>query len=315
MNPTAKRAAFSRISTPERPKERPMTTLLDIDQLRSFIAIAETGSFTKAADVVNKTQSAVSMQMKRLEERLARPVFARDGRASKLTEDGQRLLDYARRIVKLNVETIAAFSDAELSGRVRLGVPDDYADRYLPEIMARFSRAYPGVELSVICEPSVDLLERIDANEIDLAIVTNCETKRAAETFRRERLLWVTSARHSTHTEERLPLALGRPSCSWRRVAVEKLESVRRPYRVIYSSSSAGAVAAAVLAGLSVSVLPESGLRPGMRVLTAAEGFPELPSCRIGLVRNAHESKALADALAEHIVSSLDNLSEAQAAE
>ena len=292
-----------------------MTALLDIDQLRSFIAIAETGSFTKAADVVNKTQSAVSMQMKRLEERLDRPVFVRDGRASKLTEDGQRLLDYARRIVKLNVETIAAFSDAELSGRVRLGVPDDYADRYLPEIMARFSRAYPSVELSVICEPSVDLLERIDANEIDLAIVTNCESKRASETFRRERLLWVTSARHSTHLEERMPLALGRPTCSWRRIAIERLETVARSYRVIYSSSSAGAVAAAVLAGLSVSVLPESGLRPGMRVLTAAEGFPELPSCRIGLVRNAHETSALADALAEHIVSSLDNLSEAQAAE
>src|ERR1700759_2599750 len=101
-------------------KASPMTTLLDIDQLRSFIAIAETGSFTKAAEVVHKTQSAVSMQMKRLEERLARPVFARDGRASKLTEDGQRLLDYARRIVKLNVETLAAFSDEELSGRVRL---------------------------------------------------------------------------------------------------------------------------------------------------------------------------------------------------
>ena len=155
-----------------------MTALIDVDQLRTFIAIAETGSFTKAAEVVNKTQSAVSMQMKRLEERLERPIFARDGRASKLTEDGQRLLDYARRIVKLNVETLAAFSDAELSGRVRLGVPDDYADRYLPEIMARFSRVYPGVELTVICEPSVDLLERIDANEIDIAIVTNCESKR-----------------------------------------------------------------------------------------------------------------------------------------
>src|SRR5512141_2811238 len=142
-----------------------MTTLLDIDQLRSFIAIAETGSFTKAAEVVNKTQSAVSMQMKRLEERLDRPVFVRDGRASKLTEDGQRLLDYARRIIKLNIETIAAFTDEELSGRVRLGVPDDYADRYLPEIMARFSRGYPGVELTVSCEPSGDLLARIDAAE------------------------------------------------------------------------------------------------------------------------------------------------------
>jgi DNA-binding transcriptional LysR family regulator len=292
-----------------------MTALLDVDQLRTFIAIAETGSFTKAAEVVNKTQSAVSMQMKRLEERLERPIFARDGRASKLTDDGQRLLDYARRIVKLNVETIAAFSEAELSGRVRLGVPDDYADRYLPEIMARFSRAYPSVELTVICEPSVDLLERIDANEIDLAIVTNCESKRASETFRRERLLWVTSNRHATHAEEPVPLALGRPTCSWRSVAVDRLETVARPYRVLYSSSNAGAVAAAVLAGLAVSVLPESGLRPGMRVLTAAEGFPELPTCRIGLVRNAHEGSTLANALAEHIVSSLDNLSEAQAAE
>ena len=293
-----------------------MTAMLDIDQLRTFIAISETGSFTKAAEVVNKTQSAVSMQMKRLEERLERPIFSRDGRASKLTEDGQRLLDYARRIVKLNVETLAAFSDAELSGRVRMGVPDDYADRYLPEIMARFSRSYPAVELSVICEPSVDLLERIDANEIDLAIVTNCESKRASETFRQERLLWVTSNRHSTHLEERMPLALGRPSCTWRRIAIERLEAIGRPFRVLYSSSNAGAVAAAVLAGLAVSVLPESGLRPVMRVLSASDGFPDLPSCRIGLVRNAHESSTLADALAEHIVSSLDNLSEAaQAAE
>src|SRR5881397_4208178 len=143
-----------------------MTALLDVDQLRTFIAIIETGSFTRAADIVHKTQSAVSMQMKRLEERLERPIFARDGRASKLTEDGERLLDYARRIVKLNVEALSAFSDFALAGRVRLGVPDDYADRYLPEIMARFSRAYPGVELSVICEPSLELIERIGTNEL-----------------------------------------------------------------------------------------------------------------------------------------------------
>ena len=293
-----------------------MTALIDIDQLRTFIVIVEAGSFTKAADIVHKTQSAVSMQMKRLEERLDRPVFARDGRASKLTEDGERLLDYARRIVKLNLEALAAFSDAELTGRARLGVPDDYADRYLPEIMARFSRAYPSVELTVICEPSVDLLERIDANELDLAIITTTESQRPVETFRRERLLWVTSNRHPTHREDPLPLALGRPSCGWRRIALECLETTRRPHRILYTTSNAGAVAAAVLAGLAVSVLPESGLRPGMRVLNPADGFPELPFCRIGLVRNQHEASALADALAEHIVSSLDNLSEAaQAAE
>ena len=293
-----------------------MTALIDIDQLRTFIAIAETGSFTKAAEVVHKTQSAVSMQMKRLEERLDRPIFARDGRASKLTEDGDRLLDYARRIVKLNIEALSSFSDPKLSGRVRLGVPDDYADRYLPEIMARFSRAYPGAELSVSCEPSHDRGERIDANDLDLAIITNTESNRPAETFRRERLLWVTSNRHPTHHEDPLPLALGRPNCSWRRISMECLERVGKPYRVLYSSSNAGAVAAAVLAGLAVSVLPESGLRPGMRVLSPADGFPELPFCSVGLVRNPHESSALAEALAEHIISSLDNLTEAaQAAE
>jgi DNA-binding transcriptional LysR family regulator len=293
-----------------------MTVLIDVDQLRTFIAIAETGSFTKAAEVVHKTQSAVSMQMKRLEERLGRPIFARDGRASKLTEDGERLLDYARRIVKLNLEALSTFTEAELTGRARVGVPDDYADRYLPDIMARFSRAYPGVELTVICEPTVDLIKRIDANELDLAIVTNCENMRPAETFRRERLLWVTSGRHGTHSEEPLPLALGRPSCAWRKLAMERLDAIGRPYRLLYASSNAVAVAAAVLAGLAVSVLPESGLRPGMRILSPADGFPALPPCHIGLMRNAHDSSALADALAEHIVSSLDNLSEAaQAAE
>src|SRR4029078_1133624 len=213
-----------------------MTAMLDIDQLRTFIAISETGSFTKAAEVVNKTQSAVSMQMKRLEERLNRGIFTRDGRASKLTEDGQRLLDYARRIIKLNMETVAAFSDTGLSGRVRLGVPDDYADRYLPEIMARFSRAYPGVELSVLCEPSVDLIHRIDTGELDLAIITNTRGHRAAETFRRERLLWVTSNRHPTHLEAPLPLALGRPNCAWRRTATECLDSIGKAYRLLYSS-------------------------------------------------------------------------------
>jgi DNA-binding transcriptional LysR family regulator len=293
-----------------------MTALIDVDHLRTFIAIAESGSFTKAADLVHKTQSAVSMQMKRLEERVGRPIFARDGRFSKLTEDGERLLDYARRIIKLNFEVLATFADPELSGRVRLGLPDDYADRYLPEIMARFSRAYPSVELTVLCEPSTNLIGHIEADELDIAIITATETQKATETFRQERLLWVTSSRHSTHTEEPLPLALGHGSCCWRRSAMECLDRVGRPYRMLYSSGNAGAISAAVLAGLAISVSPESGLRPGMRVLSPADGFPPLPSCRIGLVRNPHSSSTLADALAEHIISSLDNLSEAaQAAE
>jgi DNA-binding transcriptional LysR family regulator len=292
-----------------------MNAVLDIEQLRTFIAIAETGSFTRAADVVHKTQSAVSMQMKRLEERLGKAIFERDGRASKLTDDGERLLDYARRMVKLNAEALSSVTGAGLTGSARLGVPDDYADRYLPEIMARFARSHPGVELTIVCEPTVRLVERIDKGEIDLAIITHSYMNRPSEIIRRERLLWVTSNRSAVHTDPIVPLALGRQTCAWRRVAIERLEAAGRPYRILYTSWNAGAIGAAVLAGLAVSVFPESALRPGMRVIGDGDGFPGLPVIDIGLLRNPHEPSALADALAAHIVQGLDNLSEAAAAE
>jgi DNA-binding transcriptional LysR family regulator len=285
--------------------------LFDIDQLRTFIAIADTGSFTRAAEIVHKTQSAVSMQMKRLEERVGKAVFERDGRGNRLTDDGERLLDYARRIVKLSTEAVIAFNEGDLHGRVCLGVPDDYAERYLPEILARFARSHPRVEVNVICEPSSMLCERIAEGSLDLAIITHTDSQGPAEIIRQEQLLWVTSSRHGVHDETPLPLALGRPNCCWRRVALDGLEGIGRRYRVAYTSWNSNAVVAAMFAGLAVSVLPESALRPGIRVLGPADGFPPLPSCRIALLRSRHGRSNQADALAAHIVASLDNLSEA----
>ena len=288
-----------------------MPALLDVDQLKTFVSIADTGSFTRAAEVVHKTQSAVSMQMKRLEERLGKPIFARDGRASRLTEDGERLLDYARRIVKLSSEAVVALADVDLAGHVRLGLPDDYADRYLPEILARFSRSNPRVEVTVVCEPTPMLVDCLNQGGLDLAIITHTDRRGPASIIRQEQLLWVTCARSTVHEENPLPLALGRPNCDWRRAAVERLEALGRPYRVLYASWNSTAVGAAVCAGLAVSVLPESALRPGMRVLGASDGFPALPSIKIALLRHPHEETPLAAALADHIVASLDNLSEA----
>lgn len=282
--------------------------LLDIDQLRTFVAIADTGSFTRAADIVHKTQSAVSMQMKRLEERVAKTLFERDGRASKLSEDGERLLDYARRIVRLQVECIASFNDADLTGRVRLGLPDDYADRYLPEILARFSRSNPRAEVTVVCEPTPNLVALVQAGDLDLAIITHVDRRGPSDIIRVEQLLWVSSARHATHEEQRLPLALGRPTCDWRQSAVEVLERAGREFRILFVSWNSTAVGAAVMAGLAVSVLPESAIRSGMRVLGPSDGFPALPSCKIGLVRSYGETNPLADALAAQIKQSLDNL-------
>jgi DNA-binding transcriptional LysR family regulator len=197
-----------------------MAILLDIDQLRTFMAIADTGSFTRAADVVFKTQSAVSMQMKRLEERIGKSLFERDGRASRLTEDGERLLDYARRIVKLNLEAVSAFATAELTGRVRLGVPDDYADRYLPEILARFSRSNPRAEVTVICEPSSMLAERIQANELDIAIITH--------TGRRRVRLWSSAASSSSGSSSARVLGPLRRSGAARRGPADLRLAARR---------------------------------------------------------------------------------------
>jgi DNA-binding transcriptional LysR family regulator len=285
-----------------------MSTTLDLDQLRTFVAIAEAGSFTRAADMVHKTQSAVSMQMRRLEERIGKPIFVRDGRNSKLSEDGERLLSYARRMVRLSDETLAAFDDAELSGAARLGTPSDYADRFLPDVLARFARSNPRVEVSVICEQSVTLFEMARSGDIDLAIVTNCGAG-PVEVVRREPLFWVVSAQHGVPQEAVLPLAVFKPPCQWRAFAMDSLAAADRKFRVLYQSPNAAAVSAAVLAGLAVTVLPESALRPGMRVISEAEGFPRLPTCEIGLVRSPARQSAAVDKLAEHIVSALDNFS------
>jgi DNA-binding transcriptional LysR family regulator len=289
--------------TPEMPAP------LDLDQLRSFVAIAETGSFTRAADVVFKTQSAVSMQMRRLEERIGKPIFARDGRNSRLTEEGERLLGYARRMVRLSEETLAAFDETELQGAVRLGTPDDYADRFLPEILARFARSNPRVEVSVICEPSLTLMEMARTGDIDLSIVTACGEANTS-VVRQEPLLWVSSQAHGIEQEDVLPLALSKGPCLWRTAALDGLASVGRKYRILYTSGNSTAISAAVLAGLAVTVFPESALRPGMWVLSEGEGFPRLPICEIGIIRSwARPASPIVDKLAEHIVSSLDNLS------
>ncbi|CAN5136184.1 LysR substrate-binding domain-containing protein [soil metagenome] len=286
-----------------------MTATLDLDQLRTFVAIVETGSFTRAAEVVFKTQSAVSMQVRRLEERIGKPVFARDGRASRLTEEGEKLLGYARRMVRLNDETVAAFDETELAGAVRLGIPDDYADRFLPEVLARFTRSNPRVEVSVTCEQSTELIGQVRTGDLDLAIVTNCGGGNV-EVVRREPLLWVASNQHGTEDQDILPLALSKPPCMWRDAAIDALTSVGRKYRVLYQSANSTAINAAVGAGLALTVLAESALRPGMRVLSEADGFPRLPTCEIGIIRSWNRpASALVDALAEHIVSALDNLS------
>jgi DNA-binding transcriptional LysR family regulator len=285
-----------------------MASPLDLDQLHTFVTIADMGSFTRAADEVHRTQSAVSMQMRRLEDRIGKQLFEKDGRTNRLTEDGEKLLAYARRMVRLSRETLAAFDDESLEGHVRIGTPDDYADRFLPEIMARFARSNPRVELSVVCEPTVNLVEHVRRGNLDIAIISHDGEKGSAEVVRREPLLLVASANHSVHTEEILPIAVGRPSCLWRRAACDMLDQMNREYRILFTSWSATVIIASVLSGLAVSVLPECALRPGMRILGESDGFGALPDVKIGILRGHSAQPQIVDALAQHISESLDNI-------
>lgn len=280
----------------------------DSDHLKTFTAIAETGSFSRAAEQVNKTQSAVSMQMKRLEETVGRALFVKQGRRNALTREGDRLLAYASRLVRLNEEAVRAFSAPSLSGLVRLGIPDDYADRFLPPVLARFSRSHPGVELDVLCTASIELTQSITKGELDLAIITtHCDSDPVGQIIRTEQLMWVTAKRHCVHTEEVIPLALGPTTCCWRRASETALAEAGKDYRVTFTSSNAAANAAVVLSGLAVSVLPESAVRPGMAVLDKSDGFPPLPPCEIALLRGSNKTSEPVVALAEHFVKLLDN--------
>ncbi|NTJ41423.1 LysR family transcriptional regulator [Agrobacterium larrymoorei] len=286
-----------------------MTAPLDIDQLHTFIAIVDTGSFTKAADRVFKTQSAVSMQMRRLEERLGKQLFAKDGRGNRLTAEGEKLMHYARRIIRLNSEAVAAFDDNRLEGTLRIGTPDDYADRYMPEIIGRFAKTHPNVELYIVCEPSVSLAEKLTRGELDIALVTHNPRARASDIVRTEPLCWVASANHPLRDDVPVPLAVGRRDCQWRQQAASALDADGREYQVLFTSWSSTVIAAAVLAGMAVSVLPESTLRTGMRVLTGADGFPPLPPVQIGLMKRPGLSPSLMNAITDHITACLDNIS------
>lgn len=277
-----------------------MSLNLDPDLLRTFVAIVDTGGFTPAARQVHRTQSAVSMQMKRLEEGVGRLLFERDGRGVNLTVDGDALLIYARRLLRLHDEAVSVLTQPEMVGTVRLGTPDDYVDRFLPDILARFAKAYPRVQVEVLCEPSVHLRELLANRGIDLALITCIPGRESGEVLRHEPIVWVTSERHCVHECEPLPLAVFQKGCFFRDWATAALDHIGRAYRIAYSSPSISGIFASVSTGLAVTVLARSVVPANLRVLTEQEGFPALSSAMITL-QHGGRSCAASEALAQYV--------------
>ena len=287
--------------------------MLDTDQLRSFLAIVDSGSFTRAAERVHKTQSAVSMHIRRLEEQLGCALFVKQGRGARLTDEGERLIEFARRIVQVEAGAMAALSRKGLRGAVRLGIPDDYAESFLAEILSRFNRRHPLVEVSVVCEASIELAAQVAAGALELALVTAgaLEPGRLAgfhgfELLREEPLVWAAAERFRTEEGSPIPLALASGTCVWRRAAEDALAAAPRATRGLFFSKNFTAIGSIVRAGLAATILPVSMVGPGLRVLGRTEGLPELPLTRMGLIHAPGRPTEEASALAEAIRGTID---------
>ena len=282
-----------------------LTPGLDLDLLRSFAFIAEEGSFTRAAQRVGRTQSAVSMQVQRLEAQLGQRLLARGkGGAVHLTPHGQHLLARARTLLTLNDEIVTSFRAPALRGTVRLGTPDDYALRFLPAVLRCFAKHHPAVEVEVLCAPSEDVVGRLKAGELELAVCSEGHEPPGWPLLLlwQGPLTWITSTRYAPHRQDPLPLALARNGCHWARAATAALDRAGRAYRVAYYSTSQLGTHAPVLVGLAVTVGAAGPLPEGLRAMRPDEDMPALPRYGVLLLEApaARASPAVA-ALSRHI--------------
>lgn len=278
--------------------------LLEMDVLRTFVSIAESGSFTRTAAQIFRTTSAVSMQIKRLETTLGCALFSREARRVALTTEGERLLSYARRLLKLNEEAVGAFIKPSLSGQVRFGAPADIGTHILPGLLSLFARTHPGIEVNVSVGRSVDMIQRIDAGELDVALISvgNLGQDDArGEVVHREPLVWAGRAGGVAMRRNPLPLALASAECAWRRQALDALDRVGRSYRIAYSSEQCAGQEAAMVADLAVAPYPLSLVRPPLRRLDEDADLPALGEYQIKLLSAAQCSEPV-KVLSQHVV-------------
>lgn len=270
---------------------------LDSDLLRTFLAVAETGSISAGAARVFRSQSAVSLQVKRLEERVGQALFRRHGRGVLTTAAGDELRLVAERVIDLLDEALGRLRTDAVAGTLRVGIPDEYGERVLPRVLAAFSRAYPRVDLTVRCALGADFPRALGRGDLDIA-VHDVETPRPKQqVLIRQRAVWATSAGHLAHEMDPVPLALFDRDCWWRDHAVEAMRRRGRTFRIAFTSESVAGVAAAVEAGIAVGLLGADMLRGDLRELTEADGFERLPESALVIDCRDGVDPALSDAM------------------
>jgi len=282
---------------------------LDLDLARTFVAICETGNFSRAAEKVHRSASAISLQVKKLETMIGRELFKRETRKVTVTEDGEILLGYARRLLKLNDEAMSHFHAPEFSGTVRLGVPNDTGVVVIPEILKRFAQTHPHVDIDVNLGPTRTLRERVETGDLDIAVFSYNAELDHQPPIHAELLVWL-GARHGSAIDKRpLPVSMAEPGCYWRTVALKALDDAGMDYRIAYTSEFCQAQIAAVRADLAIAAVPISVISDDLVHLGPAHGLPEIGEYRMTLAkRDGHGP--VEDALAEHVIAGFRKSSE-----
>lgn len=272
---------------------------LDLDLLRTFVAVADLNTFAAAAAAVCRTQSAVSQQMQRLEQLVGKELFARHGRNKLLTEHGIQLLGYARKILRFNDEACMSLMFSNLQGVLTLGASDESADTILPFLLNRISSVYPKLALDVSVKRNAFMVEMLKENEFDLVVTTHRPGQYDCLTLRTSPTHWYCAAEYVLQKGEPIPLVLLDDPSPFRDMVLTALNEASIPWRLAYVASTLPAVRAAVKAGLGVTARPVEMMSPDLRVLGQSEGLPSLPDTEYLLCHNAASNNELAKVVFE----------------
>jgi len=274
--------------------------LHDTALLRTFVAVCDSGSFTRAAREVNLTQSAVSLHVKRLEDQVGSRLIVRNARGVGLTEQGEVLLSYARRILALYKEAEQRLG-RDSAGLVRIGAPDYFDFHILSSLLAKFSTRYPAVRQQVELGIGPDISALLDEGELDVAIVASEIGESDGLPLCRERRIWAAARAMQLDPQTPAPLALYPPHCKWRQLALEQLDRAGRAWTVVLQSAGTAGILAALDAGLGITIFPEHGLPSTLKSLGPAEALPALPDFEF-VLRRSRTCPPVADHLAEMII-------------
>jgi DNA-binding transcriptional LysR family regulator len=264
---------------------------LPMELLRAFVTVVQFDSFTKAGELLGRSQPAVSLQIRRLEQLVDANLLIREGKNIHLTDAGQQFYDYATQILSLNDLAVSQFAKSSVAGKVRLGIPSEFATVLLPKIVGRFAKAYPNVTLEVNCELSKNLLSKSGRANHDIVLALENNPDQASNTqVKIDRLVWVSSANYDAQIADKVPLIVAPEGCIYRQRATGLLNKIKQPWQIVYNIPDLTGIQQAIQEGLGVTVLAASTVPQNLKILPISERFPDLGRVGISLSIVNHQS-------------------------